>query len=215
MEVRSSLGFPKTLLVTSSMPAEGKSLLCSNLAAVFAAHHRRTLLIDCDLRRPTLHRYFGVKASPGWVAWLETPPDQRPAAPAGLVHVDDRLDFLPAGRSSERPTELLDRLSRREALQPLLQQYDIVIFDTPPAAVFPDALMLARCCHEMIYVCQFRTVRPAIIRKVLDRFRGSGISLLGIVLNQLPETKARGYGYRGYGTQSADYYKAYEERARA
>ena len=213
IEVRSPLGFPKTLLVTSSLPAEGKSLLSSNLAAVFAAHKRRTLLVDCDLRRPTLGRFFGVKASTGWVNWLEAPPDQRSTLPVGIVGVDEYLDLLPAGRSSERPTELLDRLSQRETLQPLLQRYDLIIFDTPPAAVFPDALMLARCCHEMIYVCRYRTVRPAIIRKVLSRFQGTGISFLGIVLNQLPASKARSHGYHGYGTQSAEYYRAYEEQA--
>jgi capsular exopolysaccharide synthesis family protein len=215
IDVRSPLGFPKTLLVTSSMPAEGKSLLCSNLAAVFAAHKRRTLLVDCDLRRPTLHRYFGIKASTGWVDWLEMAPELRPATPQGIIEVGDHLDLLPAGRSSERPTELLDRLSQRDTIQPLLEHYDLIIFDTPPAAIFPDALMLARCCHEMIYVCRYRTVRPAVIRKVLDRFHGAGISFLGIVLNQLPENKARSYGYHGYGTQTADYYKAYKEEAEA
>jgi polysaccharide biosynthesis transport protein len=215
VEVRSALGFPKTLLITSSVPAEGKSLLCSNLAAVFAAHKRKTLLVDCDLRRPTLHRYFGVKVDTGWVQWLETPVAARPSSPLGIVAVSDELHLLPAGRTPNNPTELLDRLSRRDTLQPLLQNYDIVIFDTPPAAVFPDALLLARSCHEMIYVCRYRTVRLAIVRKVLERFRDSGISTLGIVLNQLPETKARAYGYHGYGTQSADYYKAYADKPEA
>lgn len=215
IEISSQLDFPKVLLVTSSVPAEGKSLLCSNLAAVFAAHGRRTLLIDCDLRRPTLHRYFSVKSATGWVDWLETAPDQRPAVPGGIITIGDNLDLLPAGRSVERPTELLDRLSRRDTLQPLLDHYDLVIFDTPPAAIFPDALMLARCCHEMIYVCRYRTVRPAVIRKVLDRFHAAGITVLGIVLNQLPESRARHHGYHGYGTQSADYYKAYETSAKS
>jgi capsular exopolysaccharide synthesis family protein len=209
IEVRSPLAFPKTLLVTSSVPAEGKSLLCSNLAAVFAAHKRRVLLIDCDLRRPTLHRYFGVEGSTGWVKWLESTSPDRPAIPEGIVSVAEYLDLLPAGSSTDRPTEFLDRLSRRETLQPLLDKYDLVIFDTPPAAVFPDALMLARCCHEMIYVCRYRTVRPTVISRVLDRFNDTGISCLGIVLNQLPENMARTYGYHGYGTQAADYYKAY------
>ncbi|AHF92584.1 sugar tyrosine-protein kinase [Opitutaceae bacterium TAV5] len=215
IEVRSPLAFPKALLVTSSVPAEGKSLLCCNLAAVFASHKRRTLLVDCDLRRPTLHRLFGVKPDTGWVDWLETDPAQRPTLPVGIVPVADHLDLLPAGRSLGRPTELLDQLSRRETLQPLLDNYDLILFDTPPAAVFPDALMLARCCHEMIYVCRYRTVRPAIIRKVIDRFHGTGISLLGVVLNRLPQSKARSYGYHGYGTQSAAYYKAYEEQTPA
>jgi Mrp family chromosome partitioning ATPase len=65
----------------------------------------------------------------------------------------------------------------------------------------------------MIYVCRYRTVRPGVVRKVIDRFQTSGISFLGIVLNQLPESKARTYGYHGYGTQSSDYYRAYVETA--
>jgi capsular exopolysaccharide synthesis family protein len=214
IEMRSPLGFPKALLVTSSLPAEGKSLLCSNLAAVFSAHNRRTLLVDCDLRRPTLHRYFGLTPTTGWVSWLEARPEDRPASPEGIVSVAPNLDLLPAGRSSDRPTELLDRLSDRDTLLPLFGNYDIIIFDTPPAAIFPDAIMLARCCHEMIFVCRYRTVRPAVVRKVRDRFADAGISFLGIVLNQLPEAKARRFGYHGYGTQSAKYYTAYQEKAK-
>lgn len=215
IEVRSPLEFPKALLVTSSIPAEGKSLLCSNLAAVFASHKRRTLLIDCDLRRPTLHRYFNLTPTVGWVDWLETDPKLRPASPAGIIPIGEHLDLLPAGRGAARPTELLDQLGRRETLQSLFAHYDLVLFDTPPAAIFPDALMLARCCHEMIYVCRYRAVRPAVVRKVLDRFHDAGISVLGVVLNQLPESKARGYGYHGYGTQTAEYYQAYEEKSTA
>jgi capsular exopolysaccharide synthesis family protein len=215
MEVRSPIPFPKALLVTSSVPGEGKSVLCSNLAAVFAAHNRKTLLIDCDLRRPSVHRYFGVEPNSGWVSWLESDPATRSPIPEGIINVADRLDVLPAGTGSTQPTELLDRIGRREALQPLLDRYDLVIFDTPPAAVFPDALMLSRCCDEMIYVCQYRTVRPGIIRKVLERFHNSGISFLGVVLNQLPERKAAGYGYHGYGTQSSEYYKVYDAEKNA
>lgn len=210
MEVRSTVGFPKMLLITSSLPSEGKSLLSSNLASVFASHKRRTLLIDCDLRRPTLQRYFGVKSEKGWVDWLQTPKDQRAPGPEGLFTVSENLDLLTAGKAPENATSLLDELSKKETLQPFLDKYDIIIFDTPPAAVFPDALMLARCCHEMIYVCRYRTIRVKIVQKVLQRFRSSGISMLGVVLNQLPKSKAQRYGYQGYGTQSAEYYKAYD-----
>jgi len=215
IEVRSRVEFPKIILVTSSLPAEGKSQLASNLAAVFASHQRRTLLVDCDLRRPTLHRYFSVKAPAGWVQWLGTAPADRPVVPTGRVEISEFLHLLPAGPTTDIPTELLDRLSRPENLRALSQNYDLVLIDTPPAAVFPDALLLARSCHELIYVCRYRTVRLPLVRKVLDRFAGSGISLLGIVLNQLPVAKARTYGYHGYGTQSADYYKAYAEKSAA
>lgn len=215
IEMRSTLAFPKAIIVTSSIPAEGKSLLSSNLAAVFASHKRRTLLVDCDLRRPTLHRYFNLKPALGWVDWLETDPALRPELPEGIIPVGDHLDLLPAGRGAARPTELLDQLGRRETLYPLFNHYDLVLFDTPPAAIFPDALLLARCCHEMIYVCRYRTVRPAVVRKVLDRFHAADVAVLGVVLNQLPGNKAREHGYHGYGTQSADYYQAYEEQTAA
>ncbi|MBC8011574.1 MAG: polysaccharide biosynthesis tyrosine autokinase [Burkholderiales bacterium] len=215
IEMRSTLGFPKAMIITSSIPAEGKSLLSSNLAAVFASHKRRTLLVDCDLRRPTLHRYFNLKPSVGWVDWLETDAASRPELPEGIIPIGDHLDLLPAGRGAARPTELLDQLGHRDTLYPLFKHYDLVLFDTPPAAIFPDALLLARCCHEMIYVCRYRTVRSAVVRKVLDRFHEADVTVLGVVLNQLPESKARDYGYHGYGTQSADYYQAYEEKATA
>lgn len=213
IEMRSTVGFPKAMVITSSIPAEGKSLLSSNLSAVFASHKRRTLLVDCDLRRPTLHRYFNLKPTIGWVDWLETDAERRPELPEGIIPIGDHLDLLPAGRGIARPTELLDQLGHRDTLNPLFKHYDLILFDTPPAAIFPDALLLARCCHEMIYVCRYRTVRTAVVRKVLDRFQEAGVSVLGIVLNQLPESKARSYGYHGYGTQSAEYYQAYEDKA--
>ncbi len=134
IEVRSPLGFPKTLLVTSSVPSEGKSLLSSNLAAVFAAHTRRTLLVDCDLRRPTLNRYFGVKASTGWVDWLEAPPDQR--------------DTLPQGIRSGR------RKSRSAAGRPALQTTVPPSSSTASAGAKPSS----RCCRNMI--SSSSTLRP-------------------------------------------------------
>jgi len=211
IEVRSTVAFPKALMVTSSVPAEGKSLLCCNLGAVFAAHQRRTLLVDCDLRRPTLHRYFKKPPGSGWVGWLQSSPNPPQQPPEGVVSLGEYLDLLPAGEGIHRSTELLEKLGRRETLELLLRNYDLVIFDTPPAAVFPDALMLARSCHEMIYVCRYRMIRAPVVRKVLDRFEEAGVSLLGLVLNQLPASHARRHGFQGYGTQAADYYDAYSK----
>ena len=210
IEVRSTLAYPKTLILTSSVPQEGKSQLSCNLAAVFASHKRKTLLVDCDLRRPTLHRYFGLKVDTGWVDWIEQPVGERKEIPTGIISLGENLDLLPAGRMPSNPTEVLDRLANRAVIEPLLKMYDLVIFDTPPVGIFPDAVLLARSCHEAVFVCRYRTVRIAPACKNIDRLHEAGIVVLGVVLNQLPEAKARAYGYEGYGAQAAGYYRAYK-----
>jgi capsular exopolysaccharide synthesis family protein len=211
IEVRSTLAYPKTLVLTSSIPQEGKSQLSCNLAAVFASHKRRTLLVDCDLRRPTLHRYFGLKVDTGWVDWIEQPAAERKPTPTGIIALGENFDLLPAGRMPRNPTEVLDHLANRAIIEPLLKIYDLVIFDTPPIGIFPDAVLLARSCHEAIFVCRYRTVRLPAACKNLDRLHESGIAVLGVVLNQLPESKAKAYGYEGYGAQAEGYYRAYKD----
>jgi len=71
-------------------------------------------------------------------------------------------------------------------------------------------LLLSRFCSELVYVCRFRTVRKAIIRKTLAKFSESGISILGVVLNHMPHASIMNYGYDGYGAYKADYYKSYQ-----
>ncbi len=214
MEIRSVIPMPKRMLITSSIPSEGKSLTASNLAAVFAAHGKKTLLVDCDFRRPTLRRYFGTQAGVGLIPWLRENGTNANAAAdpqkLGIVNIGPSLDLLPAGDAIKNPTEVIDQIAHCDLFNKLSQQYDLVVVDTPPSAVFPDALLLSRFCSELVYVCRFRTVRKAIIRKTLAKFSDSGISILGVVLNHMPHASIMNYGYDGYGAYKADYYKSYQ-----
>jgi capsular exopolysaccharide family len=214
MEIRSVIPTPKRLLITSSIPSEGKSLTASNLAAVFAAHGKKTLLVDCDFRRPTLRRYFGTQAGVGLIPWLRehgsNPNAEADPQKLGIVNIGPALDLLPAGDAIKNPTEVIDQIANCDLFNKLSQQYDLVVIDTPPSAVFPDALLLSRFCSELVYVCRFRTVRKAIIRKTLAKFSESGISILGVVLNHMPHASIMNYGYDGYGAYKADYYKSYQ-----
>ena len=216
MELRSGLDYPKSLIVTSSVPAEGKSQIICNLGAVFASHEKKTLLIDCDLRHPRLHKYFGLKVTEGWVHWISKPTSQRTPVPGCIHEISPNLHLLPAGELPPNPTELIDRLSEKETLRPLAAIYDVILIDTPPLSLFPDALLLARTCHELVFVCKYKTVSTAVIRKSLLRLQESGIATLGMILNQIPQGKISGYGYYqyyGYGAHSTKYYKAYREKA--
>jgi len=214
IEIASALAYPKSLLITSSAPGEGKSLLAGNLAAVFASHGRRTLLVDCDLRRPSLHHYFQIKAQSGWTQWLQQAPQERPPLSQIVVSLAPRFDLLPSGRPPENCTQLLEQLAHAGLQKQLLADYDLVIFDTPPVAVFPDAALLARSCHELIFACQFGNVALGTAQRALARLVSTGVKVLGIVLTQAPEKWSEG-GFFGYGTQSAKYYRTYGQRSRA
>lgn len=219
MEIRSVVPFPKRILVTSSVPSEGKSLTASNLAAVFAAHGRRTLLVDCDFRRPTLRRYFGAPSGVGLLPWLRehgNQPDPKiDPQKLGIMNIGTSFDLLPAGDAIKNPTELIDQISATDLFNKLSREYDLIVVDTPPSIVFPDALLLSRFCSELVYVCRFKTVRRALIRKTLSKFSDSGISVLGVVLNCVPSSSLLNYGYEGYGAYDSDYYKSYQSEKAA
>lgn len=214
IEIRSIVPFPKRLLVTSSIPSEGKSLTASNMAAVFAAHGKKTLLVDCDFRRPTLRRYFGTQSGVGLLPWLRENGANADAQVSpekmGIVNISPGLDLLPAGDAIKNPTEVIDQIAHCDLFNKLSKLYDLVVIDTPPSAVFPDALLLSRFCSEMVYICRFKTVRKAVIRKTLEKFSESGITILGIVLNCMPHASVMNYGYDGYGAYKSDYYKSYQ-----
>lgn len=211
--VASTLAYPKSLLVTSSVPGEGKSLVAGNLGAVFSSHGPRTLLVDCDLRRPSLHEYFQVSGKDGWIQWLQQPAAERPAVPA-VVNLAPRLDLLPAGRVPSNCTQMIEQLANAGVQKQLLDAYDLVIFDTPPATVFPDALMLARSCHEMIFVCQFSSVPLAKVKRAIAHLSSTGVRCLGVVLNQMPADTGDAHGFYGYGNKPEKYYKAYRQQQR-
>ncbi len=215
IDIHSQSTFPKAIVITSSMPGDGKSLTASNLAAVFAAHGRRTLLVDCDLRRPVLHRYFGVDGSSGWVRCLGPASGGSGMVEPKPIAFTENLDLLPTGGSTKNPTEAIERFVSGGMFRYLLERYDLVIFDTPPVAIFPDALLLCRYCKELVYVCKFGAVRMNNVRRTFARLHETGISVLGLILNQMPEARFRSCGYQGYGAYDQKYYKDYAKTGAA
>ena len=209
IDINSTEAFPKAMVCTSSMPGDGKSLTASNLGAVFAAHGRRTLLVDCDLRRPVLHRYFGVDVTNGWIQSINSAAASGTAPIPATISFAENLDLLPSGGVAKNPTETLERFISSGMLKGLLAKYDLVILDTPPVAVFPDALLLSRYCKELIYVCKYGSVRLNNVRKTLERLHETGVKMLGLVINQMPEGRFRACGYQGYGAYGQEYYQAY------
>ena len=210
LALSSKLDPPKSILVTSTVPGEGKSFIAANLAQCYVAHNRRALLIDADLRRPTQHRNFKLDNKAGLLRWLEDggrlEGDLFRNESLGLTEVMPGLFLLRAGGVTRKATELLDGAQLPALLGALQRQFDVVILDTPPAGIFPDALSFARFCHELIFICRFNAVSRQAVREVLQRLRQTELEFPGVVMNAMPSGFGGGYYYRAYNYQNAKQY---------
>ncbi len=219
IQLNSPLDLPRTILITSTVPGEGKSMVSSNLAATFAAHGKRTLLVDCDFRRPTLNRQYERKNDRGIMTWLQTG-EEHP----GSLDENDLLEILPlshnfhmlrAGGESRNPTEMFDHPSFRALFEEFKTDYDVILIDTPPVGIFPDALLLARMCDQVLYVTQFNRVNKTQIRKFTEKIEAAQAEMAGIILNGIPTGRASAYyDYYGYGHVGNKEYAAYYSQKR-
>ncbi len=213
MELSSRVELPKALMVTSTLPEEGKSLVASNLALAFAGHGKKTLLIDCDLRRPTQHRLFNLKNEHGLLTWLEAGVELagNPLEDTRLdiVKAGENLDLLRAGGRSKKPTEYFDDDTFAGLIQSLRKHYDLLILDTSPAGIFPDGLSLSKHVDEILYVCWFNKIPRQQARKVLERLDQTDAEIVGMILNGMPDQKRGAYYYHGYGYYGQSKYKKY------
>ncbi len=193
----------RSLMVTSSGPAEGKSTTAAHLALAHAQQGRRTLLIDGDLRRPSIHRRFDIRSTPGFSNVLTS------GVPWRTVLVRQAalptLDILPAGPPSRRAADLLGA-----GLTPLLEdacaEYDLVLLDSPPLLGFPEPLQMAALADGVLMVALAgRTNRKALSSAVntLKRLRANTV---GVVLNEVRADSSDSYYYYHYHPK---YYKHY------
>jgi capsular exopolysaccharide synthesis family protein len=209
----SSLDRPlRTLLVTSVMPSEGKSTVAANLAVVLAQSGKRVILIDADLRRPSLHRIFGLHNVGGFTDLLLTRGDLTGMQPTTLPN----LRVMTSGPLPPNPAELLSSESIIPLIEALQEQADIVIFDSPPMGGLTDAVVLSARADATLLVVRSGSVRPTVMTKSLDALRKVGGRPLGVVLNMVNTNALGSYSYYyyyyyssgAYGTPATEYAQA-------
>ncbi len=212
VKIHSKLDFPKSILVTSTIPGEGKTLVSCNLAAAFARHGKRTLLVDCDLRRPMLHRHFQQKNDLGLIPWYEQGAyltDELATNPRlGIVNIGENFSLLCSGGRSKSPTELLESPMFGQLLEKLKQEYDLVVVDSPPLGAVTDSLLLAARTDEVLYVCRFSRANKKHIRLYIRALREGKNEVLGIVLNGLSPRRIQYYSNYRYYRSYKKYYGA-------
>ncbi|MCP4117792.1 MAG: polysaccharide biosynthesis tyrosine autokinase [Desulfobacteraceae bacterium] len=187
---------PKTFLVTSMSPGEGKSSVSASLAAIVAETGKKTLLIDADMRRPVQHNNFGIENSVGLSSFLAG------VTAKGLIHrnVKDKLDIMGSGPVPPNPSELLSSERFIGLVTRLYQNYDMIIIDSPPLISVSDALIISRNVEGTIIVSSAGSTTYEMLNKGLKLFNENASTLTGLVINKFDARKS-GY-YYGYG----DYY---------
>jgi polysaccharide biosynthesis transport protein len=184
----------KPLLVTSTAPGEGKSVVSANLAIAFAANKQRTLLIDCDLHHPVQHRVFPADPDKGISLYLTGNATlQEVIQPTDIPN----LDVLHVGSLPPNAPELLGSPRIRELIAEACEQYDRVVIDSPPVTAVSDPLVLLPYVQGVIYVIGFGKTRREIVSRTMQRLRECGAPLVGIVMNNIDQ-ELHGYYYYPY-----------------
>jgi succinoglycan biosynthesis transport protein ExoP len=192
----------KSIIVTSAVPSDGKSTTISNLAIAMAQSGKRVLLMDCDLRKPKLHKYLGLEGSVGLTNYL-----------IGQASLEDviqpwgktTLHVLPAGKVPPNPSELLGSDAMTRLISGMEEHYDVVLIDTAPLLPVTDAAILATKTGGVVLVVSVgKTTKPQ-VKGALGHLSTVDSKVLGFVMNRIPTRGAEAYQYRysyknGYGS---------------
>lgn len=185
-------GKAKTVLVTSSLPGEGKSTTATNLAIALAQAGQSVCLIDADLRRPMINEYLGLDRSAGLTTALLGHADINDLLqPWG----DDRLYVLTSGQVPPNPSELLGSAEMKDLIVRLEQTFDTVVIDAPPLLPVTDAAVLSQHVGGVVMVVGSKKLRQQDLKKSFDALEMVGSNILGVILNRLPAKGPDAYSY--------------------
>lgn len=184
----------RSLMVTSAGPSEGKSTTTANLAIVFAQQGKRVLLIDADLRKPTMHYTFHLDNNVGLINVLLR---QNILQDAYKETDIDNLFVLTSGPIPPNPAEVLGSKAMEELLEEALGEFDLVLFDSPPVLAVTDAQILANKCNGTVLVVNSGKTDVDAIVKAKELLQSANAKLLGVVLNRKKLREDHYYYYYG------------------
>jgi capsular exopolysaccharide synthesis family protein len=185
----------RTLLVTSSAPQEGKTTVAVNLAGSFAQANKKTIIIDCDLRKPRIHSVFGANRYPGFTDYFFGQASYEEIIRPTEVN---NLYYITAGTIPPNPSEILGSVQMEEFLVRLQEEYDFVVVDSPPVIAVTDSEILSRITDATMLVVSANTTEIDLMQKSVELLKHERNTFIGVLLNN--------FSYRsGYGS----YYKYY------
>ena len=183
-------GFPKTIMLTSSLASEGKSTVTMNLAISCANAGKKVIIVEADLRRSRLYKAFGVPSSPGLSDYLVGSQAARPYK----VKQIENLSILVGGSKTPNPVDLLGSQGMQDLLSKYEQEYDLVIVDCPPVLMLADSVIVSRMVEAVLFVVMAHETPKDAIKGSIQRLRSVSAPLIGTVLNKVEATHS-GYAY--------------------
>ncbi|GAB1349728.1 hypothetical protein MASR1M107_19420 [Ignavibacteriales bacterium] len=185
----------KVILVTSSAPTEGKTIIATNLAGSFSQINKRVLLVDCDLRKPRVHNVFNMNRHPGLVDYLfsHNSLDE-------IIRTTEmpNLDFIPCGTIPPNPAELMESEAMINFLSEIRDRYDFIILDTPPVIAVTDSEILARYVDGSVLVVSADTTEMELLKRAGEIMRQGTHHFIGAVLNNFVYKSSYGSYYKYY-----------------
>lgn len=189
----------KTIMVTSSQAGEGKTTTISNLAITYAQEGKNVLLIDMDMRKPSLHRIFSQQNRQGLSTVLTGQASIQDVIKETMV---SQLSLLPSGPILGNPSDLIDSTAMRELLEEMIQKYDIILMDTPPVLAVTDSVIASTLCDGLIMVVAAGKVKKDHLKKAKEQLDHVNARILGLVINRMnrddqPDFYMNYYGMKG------------------
>lgn len=186
-----------TLLVTSTVPGEGKSWVTSNLAVAFAQTGKKVIIIDSDMRKGRLHNIFETPIYPGLSNYLaETEEDNQIENFICETEVEN-LFVIPAGNVPPNPSELLSSEKMVKGLEEMKEKFDVILFDSTPCMLVTDAVIISRIVDYTIIVSSHKTTKIEDLKTVQKNIENVGGKIAGVVINKIP-TSLKKYKSRYY-----------------
>jgi capsular exopolysaccharide synthesis family protein len=204
---------PRVMLITSALPQEGKTTTSINTAVTLAQKGARVLLADADLRRPSIHKVFNIKPKVG----LSTVLTGSSKLENTITHVPQlpNLFLLPAGPPPPHPAELLGSNLMKQLIAQWREEYDHVIFDTPPALSVTDSILLSVDMDAVVLVIRSGNTTKAALRRTRELLGQVNAKVLGVVVNAVDVDSPDYYHYYYYGSKYGGYGRYSEETKRA
>ncbi|MDP4088955.1 MAG: CpsD/CapB family tyrosine-protein kinase [Bacillota bacterium] len=184
----------KKIVIASAEPGEGKTVTTCNLALSMSQAGKKVLVVDCDLRKPNVHKKFGLDNDTGFANIIMMDLDYK-----GVVKkIDEKLHIITAGKSPINPAELLNIDYLEPLFANLAEAYDVVLIDTPPVATVTDAQLLASVADGVVMVLSSQESHRKVCQKALQLLNNVDAKILGVVLNKVTEDSGAYYARNYY-----------------
>lgn len=193
-----------SLLITSTMPGEGKSWVASNIGVAFAQSNKKVIIIDSDMRKGRLHNIFETKIFPGLSNYLVE--DNKSIKEYAIKTDVENLWIIPAGNVPPNPSELLSNERMLQGLEELRESFDVIIFDSTPCMLVTDAVIISRIVDATIIVTSYKNTKIENLKEVQKNIENVGGRIAGVIINKIPVSlkkyKSKYYYYGNEGSRT-------------